>query len=49
VGGELGLFAFEETAMAGVKPLVWGKAIRYYPLDEQAYQLHKIVRMKLPV
>jgi len=41
---ELGLFAFEDTTVAGVKILVWGKAARYYPLDEQAYQTHKIFR-----
>jgi hypothetical protein len=42
------MFAFENTAVADVKIMALGKATRYYPLDEQAFQSCKIIRMKLP-
>jgi hypothetical protein len=38
---ELGLFAFEDTAVAGVKTLVRGKAVRYYPLKISGLYSHE--------
>jgi CubicO group peptidase (beta-lactamase class C family) len=38
---ELGLFAFEDTAVAGVKILVRGKAVRYYPLKISGFYSHE--------
>jgi hypothetical protein len=38
------LIEFEATDSDEAKVLVWGKATRYYPLDERAYRQNQIVR-----
>jgi CubicO group peptidase (beta-lactamase class C family) len=40
----LGLFTFEDTDMDAVKLLVWGKAVRFYPVDQQAYLSNKVIQ-----
>jgi CubicO group peptidase (beta-lactamase class C family) len=46
---ELGLIEFEEVGSARVQVLVWGKATRFYPLDERAFTTEKVVRFKVDV
>lgn len=41
---EVGLIEFEDTGLDRVKVLVWGKATRFYPLDEHAYRANGIVK-----
>lgn len=40
----LGLFEFQQTEDDGVHVLVWGKAVRFYPLNAQLYGEHKVIR-----
>jgi hypothetical protein len=41
---DFGLIEFEDTHLADVKLLVWGKATRYYPLDADAYHQNHVIR-----
>jgi hypothetical protein len=46
---ELGLFEFEDTDSDDVKVLVWGKAVRYYPVDKHLYVENRIIRYRIDV
>jgi hypothetical protein len=45
----VGLFEFEDTQSDGVKILKWGKATRYYPLDQHEYRANKVIRYLVDV
>jgi CubicO group peptidase (beta-lactamase class C family) len=46
---ELGLIEFEDTNSNAVKVLVWGKATRYYPLDQHEYMVNGVIRYLVDV
>ena len=46
---DLGLIEFKETHSPEAKILVWGKATRYYPLNEREYRLNKIIQYLVDV
>lgn len=41
---DLGLFEFVDSAIEGAKILVWGKAVRFYPVNEQKYRTNKVIQ-----
>jgi hypothetical protein len=47
--GELGLFEFEDSDAGDAKVLVWGKAVRYYPVDKHLYVENRVIRYLIDV
>ncbi len=46
---DLGLFEFEDTHFDAVKVLVWGKAVRYYPVEKHIHDLGRVIRYLIDV
>ena len=41
---DLGVFEFVETPDKKGNVLVWGRAVRYYPVDRQQYDERRVIR-----
>lgn len=46
---DLGMFEFVDSAVAGVKVLVLGKATRLYPVDQRKYKTKKVIQYLVEV
>jgi len=44
---ELGLFEFADTERDEAKILVWGKAVRFYPVDENEFRRRGVIRYRV--